>query len=60
VTLIDSLIPEYGGNLFNVADIEGRIRVNISDVRDMHALRYLVQGRTTCSTWPGRPATSIR
>jgi UDP-glucose 4-epimerase len=44
VTAIDSLIPEYGGNLFNVADVEGRIRVNISDVRDMHALRYLIQG----------------
>ena len=44
VTAIDSLIPEYGGNLFNVDGMEGRIRTNISDVRDMHALRYLVQG----------------
>ena len=44
VTAIDSLIPEYGGNLFNVEGIGGRLRVNISDVRDMHALRYLVQG----------------
>ncbi len=44
VTAVDSLIPEYGGNLFNVDGIEGRIRVNISDVRDMHALSYLIQG----------------
>lgn len=43
VTLVDSLIPEYGGNLFNIAGIEGRVRVNISDVRDEHSLRYLVQ-----------------
>lgn len=43
VTLVDSLVPEYGGNLFNVADLEGRARVNISDVRDEHSMRYLVQ-----------------
>lgn len=34
ITLIDSLIPEYGGNLFNIHGIEDKIRVNISDVRD--------------------------
>ena len=45
VTLVDSLIPEYGGNLFNIAGIEDRVRVNISDVRDEHSLRYLVQGQ---------------
>jgi UDP-glucose 4-epimerase len=45
VTLVDSLIPEYGGNLFNIAGIEGRVKVNISDVRDDHSLRYLVRGQ---------------
>jgi len=45
VTLVDSLIPEYGGNLFNIAGLEGRVVVNISDVRDVHSLRYLVQGQ---------------
>src|SRR5436309_536721 len=45
VTLVDSLIPEYGGNLFNIDGIEERVRVNISDVRDEHSLRYLVQGQ---------------
>lgn len=43
VTLIDSLIPEYGGNLFNIASIETQVRINISDVRDTHALRYLIK-----------------
>lgn len=43
VVLLDSLIPEYGGNLFNIAGIEDRVRVNISDVRDAHSMRYLVQ-----------------
>lgn len=45
VTLVDSLIPEYGGNLFNISDIEDNVRVNISDVRDEHSMRYLVQGQ---------------
>ncbi len=45
VTLVDSLIPEYGGNLFNIIGIEDQVRVNISDVRDEHSMRYLVQGQ---------------
>src|SRR5262245_6874868 len=43
--LVDSLIPEYGGNLFNIAGIEHRLRFNISDVRDSHSMGYLVQGQ---------------
>lgn len=43
VTLLDSLIPEYGGNTFNIAGIEDRVRVNVSDVRDVHSMRYLVR-----------------
>ena len=45
VTLVDSLIPEYGGNLFNIAGIENRVRVNISDVRDAHSMKYLMHGQ---------------
>lgn len=45
ITLVDSLIPEYGGNLFNVSDIQVRVRVNISDVRDKFSFRHLVQGQ---------------
>jgi UDP-glucose 4-epimerase len=45
VTLVDSLIPEYGGNLFNIAGIDSKVRVNISDVRDEHSMKYLVQGQ---------------
>ena len=44
VTVVDSLIPEYGGNLFNIRDVRRRLRVNISDVRDPFALRHLVKG----------------
>lgn len=45
VTLVDSLNPDYGGNLFNLDGIEDRLRVNISDVRDHHSMKYLVQGQ---------------
>ena len=44
VTLVDSLIPEHGGRLFNIADIKNHVQVNISDVRDEHSMKYLVQG----------------
>ena len=45
VVLVDSLVPEYGGNLFNVEGIQDRVRINISDVRDQHSITYLVQGQ---------------
>lgn len=45
VLLIDSLIPEYGGNLANIEGVEDRLSVNISDVRDEHSMRYLVRGQ---------------
>jgi UDP-glucose 4-epimerase len=44
VLLIDSLNDSFGGNLFNIAPIEGQVRVNISDIRDIHGLRYLLRG----------------
>ena len=43
VTLVDSLIPVYGGNLFNITDIREQVNCNISDVRDAHAMAYLVK-----------------
>jgi UDP-glucose 4-epimerase len=45
ITVVDSLIPDYGGNLYNVEGIRDRIQVNVSDVRDTHSLRHLVQGQ---------------
>ena len=45
VTLVDSLIPAYGGTAFNIHDIEDRLTVNITDVRDPHAMAYLIQGQ---------------
>lgn len=43
VVIMDSLIPEYGGNPFNVEDIRDRVQIHYSDVRDRHAIRTLVR-----------------
>ncbi len=45
VTLVDSLIPQYGGNPFNIEDIRDKVSVNFCDVRDTHAMTYLIQGK---------------
>ena len=43
VLIVDSLVPGYGGNLFNVADIEDKLRINIADIRDENSMDYLVR-----------------
>lgn len=45
VTLVDSLIPLYGGNMRNIEDIKDRVTLNVSDVRDPFAMAYLIQGK---------------
>lgn len=45
VLLVDSLLPQYGGNLFNVDGLEKRLRINIADVRQESTMNYLVRGR---------------
>lgn len=42
---IDSLVPEYGGNPFNLDGYAGRVRINVSDMRDPHSLRYMIRDR---------------
>lgn len=43
VTLVDSLIPQYGGNPANISDIREKVSVNVCDVRDSFAMAYLLQ-----------------
>ena len=45
VLLVDSLIPDYGGNLFNVNGIESQVRINVADVRQASTMNYLVRDR---------------
>jgi UDP-glucose 4-epimerase len=44
VLAVDSLLPDYGGNLFNLSGYEGKVRINIADVRG-HGMEYLVKGQ---------------
>ncbi len=44
ITVVDSLIPEYGGNLRNLQDIQDKITVSFSDVRDVQAINNLIKG----------------
>ena len=44
ITTVDSLIPEYGGNLRNVHDIHDKITISLSDVRDVTAINDLITG----------------
>jgi UDP-glucose 4-epimerase len=43
VTAVDSLLPDYGGNLFNLQGYEDRVRINIADVRG-NGMEFLVRG----------------
>jgi nucleoside-diphosphate-sugar epimerase len=45
VTVVDSLIPEYGGNQRNLYDIRDQLTINLSDVRDPFSMNQLVQGQ---------------
>ncbi len=44
VTIVDSMLPQYGGNLANIEPVRGQLKVNFSDIRDRYSLDYLVRG----------------
>ena len=45
VLIVDAMIPEYGGNLFNLDGVEDRLRINIADVRNETIMDLLVRDR---------------
>ena len=45
VTLMDSMLDEYGANLFNIEDIKDKVKINYSDMRDEHSLRYIARDK---------------
>jgi UDP-glucose 4-epimerase len=44
VLAVDSLLPDYGGNFFNLSGYEEKVKINIADVRG-HGMEYLVKGQ---------------
>ncbi|HJY64986.1 MAG TPA: GDP-mannose 4,6-dehydratase [Ignavibacteria bacterium] len=45
ITLIDAMIPEYGGNIYNIESIKDKVTVNFADVRDVHIMNYIVRDK---------------
>ncbi|HEX6680328.1 MAG TPA: NAD-dependent epimerase/dehydratase family protein [Gaiellaceae bacterium] len=45
VTIVDSLIPDLGGNRFNVEPVADRVRISADDLRDADAVARLVAGQ---------------
>jgi UDP-glucose 4-epimerase len=45
VSIVDSLVPEYGGNRRNLAGVAARVRVHLADVRDWPRLPELIRGQ---------------
>lgn len=43
VTVLDAMMPDYGGNEFNLSPVADRVRVNFCDIRDDSAVNYLVR-----------------
>ncbi|HJZ74676.1 MAG TPA: NAD-dependent epimerase/dehydratase family protein [Vicinamibacterales bacterium] len=54
VLLVDSLIPDSGGNLFNIDGIADRVRVNVADIRQQTTMNYLVQDRDVIFSLAGQ------
>lgn len=47
VTLVDAMLPEYGGNFHNLEPIRDRVRIQLTDVRDEHVMALLLEGVDT-------------
>ena len=45
VTIIDSMIPEYGGNVENIEAVKESVTINYSDIRDKFSIKYLIKGK---------------
>lgn len=44
VSIIDAMLPMYGGNFANIEEIKDKLFINVADIRDASAVNYLVQG----------------
>ena len=44
VSVLDALMPEQGGNQYNLRDLLGRVEVHTADMRDPQVVNHLVAG----------------
>jgi len=45
VTIVDSMVPDCGGNLFNISPIKDRVSISFTDIGDESSISRLVQGQ---------------
>jgi UDP-glucose 4-epimerase len=45
VRVVDAMLPGYGGNLFNLEPVKGRVAVDVVDIRDPEAMSRAVRGQ---------------
>jgi UDP-glucose 4-epimerase len=45
VTIVDALLPLYGGNLTNIGEIQDRVTLYRADIRDARSIEGLVSGQ---------------
>jgi len=45
VTLVDCMLPDHGGNLYNIKGIENEVKINFCDIRDKHSMNYLIRDK---------------
>lgn len=45
VTIVDAMIPGYGGNYFNINSIKNRVKVKIADIRKQRVTNELVKDK---------------
>jgi UDP-glucose 4-epimerase len=44
VTLLDNMLPDHGGNLFNIEPVRDDVHVNFGDILSESAMSFLVRG----------------
>jgi UDP-glucose 4-epimerase len=45
VALLDAMIPDYGGNLFNIESVKKDVTINFSNITDATSMNYLVRDK---------------
>ncbi len=54
VTIVDSMLPQYGGNMENIELVKSDVNVNFSDIRDSHTLDYIVRDQDIVYSMAGQ------
>lgn len=41
--ILDAMLPDYGGNIFNLRPVRNKVMINLEDIRDEHFMNYIVR-----------------